>query len=128
MTWHRRNRQTRQCRARSSRRRIQRQAGEYVNAIEKLRDPSHGRCLSTDEWITALQKAGFTLLHQETALKAMEFDDWTKRMQVSPEDTARLRAMILQAPTAVREFLTPQLLGDRITFHLSEAIFIAQRT
>lgn len=106
---------------------LQRQAGDYVNAIEKLRDPSHGRCLSLEEWVTAVQKAGLTLLHQEVASKAIDFSDWASRMQVSPENTTRLQAMILQAPDAVQEFLTPHVAGDRITFHLSEAILIMQR-
>ncbi|HEY1409259.1 MAG TPA: methyltransferase domain-containing protein, partial [Promineifilum sp.] len=42
-----------------------RAAGAYVNAFEKLRDPSHVRCLSFDEWIDALAAAGMQLLVQD---------------------------------------------------------------
>jgi SAM-dependent methyltransferase len=102
-----------------------RDAGRYVNAFEKLRDPSHNRCLSLDEWVEAFRAAGFTLTHQEVAYKPMDFDDWVARMQVSAENRLRLRAMLLQAPEAVASFLTPQFSGDRITFRLAEAILIA---
>lgn len=33
-------------------------AGMYVNAFEKLRDHSHGRCLSVVEWREAIEAAG----------------------------------------------------------------------
>ncbi len=106
---------------------LQRQAGDYVNAFEKLRDPSHGRCLSLDEWAEVFKTADFTLLHQEVAPKTIEFQDWAMRMQVSAEDLVRLRAMLVQAPTPVLQFLTPQFAADRITFHLAEAIVIGQK-
>ena len=40
------------------------EAGDYVNAFEKLRDPSHGRCLTLAEWLAELKKAGFVIQHQ----------------------------------------------------------------
>jgi hypothetical protein len=45
---------------------------------------------------------------------------------VPHENIIRLRAMLRQAPEAVAEFLQPQFSGERITFQLTEAIFIAQ--
>ncbi|MCA9998382.1 MAG: methyltransferase domain-containing protein [Anaerolineales bacterium] len=106
--------------------RLLREAGEYVNAFEKLRDPSHHRCLSLDEWEDGFRKAGFTLHHSETAFKAMTFGPWADRMQVSPDNKTRLKAMLVQAPTAVSEFLTPQFSEDRITFRLTEAILVGK--
>lgn len=104
-----------------------RQAGRYLNAFEKLRDPSHHRCLSLNEWTEAFYQAGFTLLHQETAVKELDFHDWTARMRVSAQNRTRLRAMLVQAPEAVADFLTPHFDGDRITFRLTEAIIIGKQ-
>jgi hypothetical protein len=36
--------------------------------------------------------------------------------------------MLIQAPVAAQAFLTPQVIGDRIAFQLSEAIFIGTKT
>ena len=104
----------------------QRDAGGYVNAFEKLRDPSHHRALSVDEWLDLFVDAGFSNIHQETHRKKMDFDSWTDRLHVTPEDQTRLKAMLLQAPTAVADFLTPQTTGDRIAFYLNEAIIIGR--
>lgn len=106
---------------------LERQAGAYVNAFEKLRDPSHNRCWSLSEWVIGFEKAGLTQIFHETAPKEMAFDWWADRMNVSADDKVRLRAMLLQAPEQVQAFLTPQISGDRINFYLSEAIIIGQK-
>ncbi len=113
-------------RLRGKKGRRQKEAGEYVNAFEKLRDPSHHRCLSLPQWQDAFATAGVSLAHQELMSKAMEFESWVQRMRVSPQNRIRLRAMLHQAPQAVLEFLTPQFTGDRITFRLTEGIFIGR--
>jgi len=102
------------------------EAGKYVNAFEKLRDPSHNRALSVNEWLDLFVVAGFSEIQQEVHRKKMDFDSWTDRMHVTPEDRIRLKAMLLHAPSAVADFLTPQSTGDRIAFYLTEAIIIGR--
>ena len=106
--------------------RLLNEAGAFVNAFEKLRDPSHGRCWSVSEWEHGFAKAGFAVQHQELLPKEMEFSSWAARMQVSPDDTIRLKAMLVQAPTAVSDFLTPQFSNDRITFRLIELLIVGK--
>lgn len=106
--------------------RLLNEAGNYVNAFEKLRDPSHGRCWSIAEWEHGFARAGFAVHHQELLTKEIEFASWAARMQVSPEDTIRLKAMLVQAPTAVSDFLTPQISNDRITFRLTELLVVGK--
>ncbi len=114
-------------RLRGKKAKLQREAGRYVNAFEKLRDPSHQRCLSIEAWQDALLDAAFTLEQQELLPMALDFDAYTARMRVPPADKVRLRAMLLQAPQPVLAFLTPQMTGDRITFHFTEAILIGRK-
>lgn len=106
--------------------RLQREAGRYINAFEKLRDPSHVRHQTVDEWRRHYYDAGFVLQHEESAKKAIDFAEYVARSGVAPDDVIRLRAMLVQAPQGVLEFLTPIFQGDTITFHLTEAIFIGQ--
>jgi len=100
-------------------------AGNYVNAFEKLRDGSHGRNLSLHEWQDAFAAAGLAMQRQELLPMTLDFDAYAERMRVPPTDKLRLRAMLLQAPAPVLEFLTPQVTGDRIAFHFTEAVFLA---
>lgn len=104
-----------------------RQAADYIDGIERLRDPSHVHCLSLAEWRAEFVQAGFTLLHEEVADKALEFIDWARRMKISGEVESQLRQLFLAAPAAVVEFLDPHSVGDDIHFVLKEAILIGQK-
>lgn len=101
-------------------------SAEY-NAFEKLRDPSHGRCLSVDEWRNAFTAAGFDLRACETAPKEMEFESWADRMGVATETKAHLRTMLLEGAEPTRAFLEPQEREDDILFYLTEAILVGQK-
>lgn len=103
----------------------QREAGAYVNAFEKLRDPSHVRCLSYEEWLDALSAAGLIVEAQETLDKRLTFETWAARH--TPEMQTRLRVMLLRAPAAAAEFLDPQTHTGLTTFRLREGLFVARR-
>jgi ubiquinone/menaquinone biosynthesis C-methylase UbiE len=107
--------------------RDQEKTGRYVNAFDKLRDPSHVRSLSMEEWRRQFYESGFRLIRQEQARKALGFSAWAERMKVSAENVIRLKAMLQQAPQPVSEFLNPQFYDDDLTFDLTEAIFIAKK-
>lgn len=102
-----------------------RAAGAYVNAFEKLRDPSHNRCLSLEEWRAALTAAGLVVEVEETLDKRLTFETWAARH--TPEMRLRLKAMLLQAPADARDFLDPRVEGELTTFRLQEGLFVARR-
>ena len=102
----------------------ERQAGDYVNAFEKLRDPSHVRCLSFEAWMDALAAAGLVVGAAETIDKRLTFETWAARH--TPAMQTRLRAMLLQAPEMARAFLDPRVEGVT-TFRLREGVFVARR-
>jgi ubiquinone/menaquinone biosynthesis C-methylase UbiE len=104
--------------------RAAREASRYINAFESLRDPSHNRCLSQDDWQEQLYQAGFRIGHQELADKILDFHDWTARMRVSEADEVRLEAMLRQAPEAASNFLRPEYRSGRLYFRLAMALFV----
>ena len=103
------------------------EAGDYLNAFEKLRDPSHGRCLSVAEWLAGVAAGGFTVTHHESADKTMTFDDWAVRMGASPETIAELRRMLAEAPVDVAAFLRPTPQDGDWFFSLVEVIVIGHK-
>jgi ubiquinone/menaquinone biosynthesis C-methylase UbiE len=107
--------------------RLQEEAGRYVNAFDKLRDPSHERSFSMEEWQRYFYESGFRLIHQEKKRMALGFNAWTERMRVSGDNVIRLRAMLQQAPRPVLEFMNPRFYVSDLTFDLTEAIFIAKK-
>ncbi len=100
-------------------------AGDFVNAFEKLRDPSHGRCLSTEEWLEGYSQAGLELTQHEILEKQMVFEDWAARH--GPVMQSYLRALLGHGPPEAQEFLHPRSEDGRTLFHLQEGLFIGRK-
>ncbi|HZL32323.1 MAG TPA: methyltransferase domain-containing protein [Pseudolabrys sp.] len=99
--------------------------GDYINAFERLRDPSHLRAWTMPEWRTAIAKAGFKIAHEEELDKRMEFKSWSQRYDDVMK--ALLRAMLTQLTPEVKAALNPEDGADGLYFHLREGLFIAKR-
>ena len=99
--------------------------GDYVNAFERFRDPSHLRSWTMEEWRAAFAKAGFTITHEEQIDKAMEFASWAGRHDANMQ--AFLRSMLKQATPDVSAVLAPRDENGVVTFRLEEGLFIAKR-
>lgn len=97
--------------------------GDYVNAFEKFRDPSHGRCLALEEWLEGFTAAGLELLHYETLDKQIQFESWASRHDADMQ--RYLKAMLFGAPKEAAEFFQPQKINEDTTFRLQEGIFIS---
>lgn len=102
-------------------------AARAYNEFEKLRDPSHGRCLSLQEWTRLLGATGFTAIRAEHIDQEIEFQLWLERMRVDPATAERLKAMLEQEP--LRSFLRPGMTeAGAPAFTLQEAIIVAKKT
>lgn len=102
-------------------------ASRYINAFEKLRDPSHGRALSVDEWLAAFHAAGLTVVHHEVAPKSMEFTPWAERMGATPETITELRRLLAEAPATAAAFFQTYSTDQDLFFNLDEAIILGRK-
>lgn len=100
-------------------------AGDYVNAFEKLRDPSHGRCLSVEEWHEGYAQVGLDLTQHEVLEKQMVFEDWAARHDTAMQ--SYLRALLWHGPHHTHEFLHPRSEDGKTFFHLREGLFIGRK-
>jgi ubiquinone/menaquinone biosynthesis C-methylase UbiE len=99
--------------------------GDYINAFERFRDPSHLRAWTMQEWRDALKKAGLTVSHEEQIYKTMEFASWAGRHDATMQ--ALLRAMLAQVTPEVKATLEPNGSGSDLTFRLCEGLFVGKR-
>jgi ubiquinone/menaquinone biosynthesis C-methylase UbiE len=100
-------------------------AGDYVNAFEKFRDPSHGRCLNLQEWLDTCSAAGLELVHHETLDKQLQFESWAARHDTDMQ--RYLKAVLFGAPAKAAAFLQPQAINETVTFRLQEGILIGRK-
>jgi SAM-dependent methyltransferase len=90
---------------------------EDVEAAEKVRDPTHVRSLSEEEWRELLQSAGLELERVEFFEKTHGFDDWLARTGCTGRDAER-----------VRELLAGVSSDDRLTWHDTKILIKARKS
>lgn len=98
-------------------------ANEY-NAFEKLRDPSHVRCLTLTEWRSLVARAGLKERHVELLDKPMVFGPWVDQQNVGDDAKRKLKSMLLDGSAAFRAFARPRENGGDLDFILTEAVII----
>jgi ubiquinone/menaquinone biosynthesis C-methylase UbiE len=99
--------------------------GDYINALERLRDPSHLRAWTMPEWRAALAGHALPPAHEEEIVKQMEFAPWASRHDATTQRL--LRALITEVTPAVAAVLQPEGGDETLRFHLTEGLFIAQK-
>jgi SAM-dependent methyltransferase len=67
---------------------------ERVEQAEKLRDPTHVRCYSEDEWKEMLIEAGLEVEQLERFERHPVVDDWLVRVDTPPADAQRVRELL----------------------------------
>jgi ubiquinone/menaquinone biosynthesis C-methylase UbiE len=102
-------------------------AADEYNALEKLRDPSHIRCLTLTEWRSLVTQAGLREQHVEIMDKPMVFGPWTEQQNVSEATRGELKAKLLHGSALLRAFIRPKETNGDIEFMLTEAVIVAQK-
>jgi ubiquinone/menaquinone biosynthesis C-methylase UbiE len=67
----------------------------FINELEQRRDTTHVRSYRLAEWFDVLERAGLLVDHHEEVIRAHEYESWTARSQMTPEDRAALDAWVL---------------------------------
>jgi SAM-dependent methyltransferase len=68
--------------------------GDEVEEAEKLRDPTHVRCYSEDEWRAFFADAGLRVEDERLFERAVEVERWLARVETPEEDAARVRELL----------------------------------
>jgi SAM-dependent methyltransferase len=102
-------------------------AAQYINAFEKLRDPSHNQAWPESRWRTMFQAAGLSVEHTEQIVKRHDFGGWTARQRCAPDVVQKLIAMVAQAPDSVSNWLQPSDFGTAQASFVNHHLIIAGR-
>jgi ubiquinone/menaquinone biosynthesis C-methylase UbiE len=89
-----------------------RRAARYVEAFERLRDPSHHRAYVPYEWEGMFLNAGLSVTAVEAARKRVGLLAWAQVQDCTPQGIEHLQIMLAQAPAAVAEHLQPRCAGS----------------
>jgi SAM-dependent methyltransferase len=68
--------------------------GDQVEEAERLRDPTHVRCYSEDEWKELVTEAGFEVEQVEHFDRRQSFEAWLARVDATPAAAMRIRELL----------------------------------
>jgi SAM-dependent methyltransferase len=70
-----------------------RYGGDSLEEAERVRDPSHVRCYSEDEWRTMLEEAGLRVEDVRVIEHRIELEPWLERAGCTGDAAARVREL-----------------------------------
>lgn len=104
------------------------QTARYVNAFERLRDPSHRWAYNLEEWRGFCSSAGLAVTHAETFDVAQELHDWAERMGNDALTIQRLEAMLRQAPASAVAWMQPRPgAGGLVHFVIRQFLIVGRK-
>jgi ubiquinone/menaquinone biosynthesis C-methylase UbiE len=100
----------------------------YVNAFERLRDPSHRWAYSEIEWRGMALDAGLQIGYVTSVRKTHSLEDWAQRMGADGF-VDRLQILLKQAPDGARAWLNPVHAGQSgATFDNIHLLMLARKS
>jgi ubiquinone/menaquinone biosynthesis C-methylase UbiE len=101
-------------------------AARYVNAFERLRDPSHAWAYNEVEWRGFFAGAGLEIRHFEAFDTRHDLTPWAERMGCDPTTITRLRALLVQAPAPIAAWMKPTFAADA-TFVIRQFLLVGRK-
>jgi ubiquinone/menaquinone biosynthesis C-methylase UbiE len=95
----------------------------WLQTLELLRDPSHVRNASVQEWKTTLAAVGFAVDDVVTYRLRLEFDSWIARMRTPDAHVKAIRSLHQRAPSEVKDYFQ---IGDDGSFTVDTALIVAR--
>lgn len=76
---------------------------EFLNAVERLRDPTHVRSHTVGQWIDRFERAGLAVEETRVVRKTIEYDDWVAQLDTPAENRDRLEDLFREPPAGADE-------------------------
>ena len=103
------------------------ESARYVDAFERLRDPSHHRAFNADEWKAMCRLAGILVETSEQYVKRHDFLPWVQRQGNDAATIKRLIQMMREAPPIARVWMDPRDWGGASATFVNRHILIRGR-
>jgi SAM-dependent methyltransferase len=101
-------------------------AARYINAFERLRAPDYNRAYNGYEWRGMYLDAGLTIERDEIfRLPGIKLLTWAERKGCSAYVIERLQILLVQAPSAVADWMQPHCAGRPDATFSQPALLIA---
>ncbi|WP_436933767.1 class I SAM-dependent methyltransferase [Halovenus marina] len=71
---------------------------EFLNQVERLRDPTHVRSHRDSEWRAWIRNAGFEITDSVVITKTIDYPDWVRQLDTPAKNREQLEALFADPP------------------------------
>ena len=103
------------------------ESAAYQDEVETLRDPTHRRIYTQQEWIAFCEEAGLRVEKMEVVRKTHDFEPWLERGGEDAATQERVRARFLDAPAGAVRDLEVMVAGGRVKSFTDSKLVLAAR-
>jgi ubiquinone/menaquinone biosynthesis C-methylase UbiE len=100
----------------------------FLNTLEKTRDPTHIKSLSAAEWRKAVKDAGLSITEETVFKKTHDFPKWVSRTGRTSAEIARINDAIMATPKKIKSALFTIENGQVKNLHDEKLILLALKT
>ncbi|MFC6732865.1 class I SAM-dependent methyltransferase [Haladaptatus sp. GCM10025893] len=100
---------------------------EFLNRVERLRDPTHVESYSEQRWRDWLDDAGFVVEETAWVRRTLEFDSWVERIGVPQAWLDELQAEFDKAPNAARRYFDIWYAEDGVASFTTPKLLVRAR-
>lgn len=103
------------------------EAAEWIHQVEKLRDPSHGRFLTPNQWTHLCGHVGLRVVHAALHPFLQPDLEWYfEAANTPPENRERVRELVRTAPASARTlFRLNENDGGKVTWSWQRLVLVA---
>ena len=102
--------------------------GIRYNEFEKVRDPSHVRSLTVDEWSCLIEDAGLILEKVEQFRKRHIFRDWALRARLPEGQLPALARLLIEGGSEMEAVVDIERNGEElVAFSDQKSLFLARK-
>lgn len=99
----------------------------FINELEARRDPTHVRSYRLSEWFAFIESAGLQIDHHEMVIRAHEYEIWTARSKMTPEDRQALDEWILASAPAAIDYFGVEIEDGQIQRFIDHKVLLRAR-
>ena len=97
---------------------------EWYQTMEKMRDPTHIRAFTAEEWREMVQAAGFILHETASFPKTHDFPVWAKRAGLNRDGVMKLNRFFVEAPEKVQEYFQIETFAGEVESYTDRKLLI----
>lgn len=102
-------------------------SAQFLDEVERLRDPTHVRSYSRQEWRAVCARAGLEVEEDRVERKRRAFDSWLERGGASGATASKLHELFLAAPDDVRRAFEIEIEDGKVSAYTDDKLLLLAR-